>query len=116
MFILEGIYSLTLIGMAVCMVWRIACFFRIKKTCKFTACPFRRRYFDTFGFDMLDFNGCDKCPPTEKEIEDYNRDIAEAMELLERYKEERILEERILSEREGTGEPTEKEALSGKTT
>ena len=70
---LNTLYSLMLLKMLVCTIWRIICFFRKEGSCKFTKCPFRKDFFSTSCLQLVDDFSCDKCLPTIEEIEEQER-------------------------------------------
>lgn len=86
MIIIELLFLLTMIYMAVCMMWRILCLFRKKGSCKFTNCPFRKNYMNTSCMHFLD-SGCTKCPPTDEELEVYRHSLEGVMENLAQKKD-----------------------------
>lgn len=80
MILINILYCLMLLEMLICIMWRFVCSFRKRGSCKFTKCPFRKDFFSTSYLGVHNCF-CDKCLPTEEEIEEQER----ILEYLEDY-------------------------------
>lgn len=73
MTLIDILYCLMLLEMIACIVWRIICIFKKRGSCKFARCPFRKDFFSTSCLELVDDFLCDKCLPTDEEIEEQKR-------------------------------------------
>ena len=81
------INALMALYVIVCTAWRIACLFRKKDSCSFTGCLFRKDYGSTSCIYFPD-NCCNKCKPTDEELEVYRRSPDGIMDALKHAKKD----------------------------